>query len=140
MHESEAWNVREYQSVSDPSMVAVLRGRVMDAATDAGAAGDTFCDIQIAVGEALINAYRHGSPNKGVDKIKLRCMTCSRAIVIEIEDEGKPFDPDAVREPNPSNLRDHGMGIFLMRRAMDVVEFCTNCPGNRVRMIKWLNY
>lgn len=138
--ESEAWKVLECQSISDPSIVSVLRGRVMDAAADAGASGDIFCDIQIAVGEALTNAFRHGSPNKGVDKIKLRCMTCSRAIVIEIEDEGDPFDPDAVCEPNPSSLRDHGMGIFLMRRAMDVVEFRTGCPGNRVRMIKWLNY
>ncbi|MEN6357562.1 MAG: ATP-binding protein [Armatimonadota bacterium] len=137
--ESDVWKVMEFQSVSESLMVSVLRGRVMDAASDAGASGDIFCDIQIAVGEALTNAFRHGSPNKGVDKIKLRCMTCSRAIVIEIEDEGDPFDPDAIHEPDPSHLRDHGMGIFLMRRAMDVVEFSINCPGNRVRMIKWLS-
>lgn len=136
--ESEAWRVLECQSISDSLMVSMLRNRVMDAAVDAGASGDVYCDIQIAVGEALTNAYRHGSLNKGVDKIKLRCMTCSRAIVIEIEDEGQPFDADAISEPDPSHLRDHGMGIFLMRRAMDVVEFNTNCPGNRVRMIKWL--
>ncbi|MHB9038813.1 MAG: anti-sigma factor antagonist [Armatimonadota bacterium] len=137
--ESEAWKVVEYESVSDPSMLGVLRNKVMDAAAAAGAVGDTLCDIQIAVGEALTNAYRHGSPNKGVNHIKLRCMTCSNAIVVEIEDEGNSFDPNAVCEPDPKELRDHGMGIYLMRQAMDVVEFCGNCPGNRVRMIKWLN-
>ncbi|MCE5315523.1 MAG: ATP-binding protein [Armatimonadota bacterium] len=137
--ESEAWNVVEYQSVSDPSMIAVLRSRVIEAATAAGAKSDAICDIQIAVGEALTNAYRHGSPEKGVSKIKLRCMTCANAVVVEIEDEGEPFDPNAVSDPDPGELRDHGMGIYLMRQAMDVVDFSTNCPGNRVRMIKWLD-
>jgi hypothetical protein len=36
-------------------------------------------------------------------------------------------------------MRDHGMGIYLMRHAMDVVEFACNCPGNRVSMLKWLD-
>ncbi|MCE5322584.1 ATP-binding protein [bacterium] len=137
--DNEEWKVLECQSISDSLMVSVLRSKIMNVAAAAGASGDIFCDIQIAVGEALTNAFRHGSPNKGVDKIKLRCMTCSRAIVIEIEDEGEPFDSESICEPDPSCLRDHGMGIFLMRRAMDVVEFHTHCPGNRVRMIKWLN-
>lgn len=136
--EPESWKVMEYQAISDPTMISVLRSKVMDAAVSAGAAGDTFCDIQIAVGEALTNSYRHGSPVKGTSKIKLRCMTCCKAVVIEIEDEGSSFDPDAICKPDPKILRDHGMGIFLMRQAMDVVEFYTGCPGNRVRMIKWL--
>lgn len=136
---SETWKVMEYQAASDPTMISVLRGKIMDAATSAGAIGDTLCDIQIAVGEALTNSYRHGSPVKGTSKIKLRCMTCCKAVVIEIEDEGDSFDPDAICKPDPNAMRDHGMGIFLMRQAMDVVEFYTGCPGNRVRMIKWLN-
>jgi serine/threonine-protein kinase RsbW len=132
------WKVYERQSTSDPYVIAVLRRVVLDAAIEAGATNDEICDIQIAVGEALTNAYRHGSPVKGVSKIKMRCMTCACAVVVEIEDEGSPFDPDSVAEPDPALLRDHGMGIYLMRQAMDVVDFASGCPGNRVRMIKWI--
>ncbi|MCE5200305.1 MAG: anti-sigma factor antagonist [Armatimonadota bacterium] len=133
------WKIYEHQATSEASVIALLRSRIMEAAENAGADSETLCDIQIAVGEALANAYRHGSPNKGVDKIKLRCMTCSRAIVVEISDEGKPFNPDSLGAPDPNKMRDHGMGVFLMRQAMDVVEFQMGCPGNKVRMIKWLH-
>ncbi len=133
------WKTYERQTISEPSVIAILRRVVLDALQEHEVAEDVICDIQIAVGEALTNAYRHGSPVKGESKIKLRCMVCSKAMVIEIMDEGNPFDPCAVSIPDPAKLKDHGMGIYLMRQAMDVVEFNSDCPGNRVRMIRWLH-
>jgi anti-anti-sigma factor len=132
------WKTWEHVAASDAALIAVLRDKATMAAEDAGARGTTLCDIKIAVGEALTNAYRHGSPTKGASKILVRCVTCSAAFVVEVEDEGEPFDPSGTPEPDPRTLKDHGMGIFLMRQAMDVVEFKSNCPGNRVRMVKWL--
>ncbi|MCL5105008.1 MAG: ATP-binding protein [Armatimonadetes bacterium] len=137
-HPSSGWGIEEHQAASDPSVIAVLRNVVNDTAREAGAGPDDICDIQIAVGEALANAYRHGSPVKGESRITLRCMVCAQAVIVEIEDEGAPFCPDSISEPDPNELRDHGMGIYLMRQAMDVVQFFCNCPGNRVRMVKWL--
>jgi serine/threonine-protein kinase RsbW len=135
---SAIWKTSEHVASSDPALISVLRERITTAAEEVGATGEVLCDIKIAVGEALTNAYRHGSPTKGANKIQVRCMTCSSAFVVEIEDEGNPFNPDDTPEPDPAKLKDHGMGIFLMREAMDVVEFSFNCPGNRVRMVKWL--
>jgi serine/threonine-protein kinase RsbW len=136
--ESAEWKVSEHVVTSDASVIAVLREKVADAAASAGADAETLCDIRIAVGEALTNAYRHGSPTQGVSKITVRCLTCTRALVVEIRDEGEPFDAGAVSEPDPKQMRDHGMGLYLMRQAMDVVEFHNGGPGNRVRMVKWL--
>lgn len=135
---SAVWKTCEHVAASDPALIAVLRDRITSAALEAGADGETLCDIKIAIGEALTNAYRHGSPRKGASRIQVRCMTCSSAIVVEIEDEGTPFDPNGIPDPDPRMLKDHGMGIFLMRQAMDIVEFRSNCPGNRIRMVKWL--
>lgn len=133
------WKTYEFTVASDPSMISVLRSKVAEAAEMAGASGDMLCDIQIAAGEALTNAYRHGSPNKGENKITLRYAVSPKGLIIEIEDEGEPFDPSATTEPDPKEMRDHGMGLFLMRQAMDSVEFCCNCPGNKVKMVKWLS-
>lgn len=133
-----AWKNYDYVAASNPALIGTLRDRITAAAEAAGADGDALCDIKIAVGEALTNAYRHGSPEKGVNTIEVRCMTCSSAFVVEIQDEGAPFDPDATPEPDPRKLKDHGMGIFLMRQAMDAVEFSTNDQGSLVRMVKWL--
>lgn len=133
------WKIHERQCISDPYVISILRKVVQDALEEVGASSDAMCDVQIAVGEALTNAYRHGSPDKGRNKIGLKCSVCDRVLVIEIQDEGEPFDPDAVEIPDPAKMCDHGMGIYLMRQAMDVVEFATNCPGNRIRMLKWLD-
>jgi anti-anti-sigma factor len=136
---SEAqWQVYEYVAESDAAVISDLREKATSAARAAGASGDTLCDIQIAVGEALTNAYRHGSPKKPENRINMRCLTCPKAVVVEISDEGDQFDFQNCAEPDPNQMRDHGMGIYLMRQAMDVVEFCCGCPGNRVRLIKWL--
>ncbi|MCX8054008.1 MAG: ATP-binding protein [Armatimonadetes bacterium] len=136
--EASGWKISEYRAISDPSIISVLREKAVEAAVDAGVTADDLCDIQIAVGEALTNAYKHGSPHKGVSQILLRCMSCPGAVVFEVQDEGPPFDPNGASAPDPQKMRDHGMGIYLMREAMDVVEFESDCPGNRVRMIKWL--
>lgn len=132
------WKTFEHVVNSDPSLISELREKVAAAAGEAGIDPEALCDVRIAVGEALSNAYKHGSPHKGYDKIILRYMTCPQALVVEVQDEGRPFDPTATAEPDPKLMRDHGMGIYLMRQAMDVVEFKSACPGNRVRMIKWL--
>lgn len=138
-YEAQGWNVAEYVAASDPSIIAILRSKVRDAALKAGVRDELLCDIQIAAGEALTNAYKHGSPNRGTDKITLRCMSCSKVLVVEVEDEGTPFDPERVAEPDPNQMRENGMGLFIMRQAMDAVEFKSDCPGNKVRMIKWLD-
>lgn len=132
------WKTYEHLAASNPALISVLREKITSAAEAAGANGDALCDIKIAVGEALTNAYRHGSPEKGTSKIEVRCMTCSAAFVVEIQDEGGAFNPNDTPEPDPKKLKDHGMGIYLMREAMDVVEFSTNQTGNLVRMVKWL--
>lgn len=136
--QSRKYCQQEHVTPSDASMISILRCKVTDAAIAAGASEEALCDIQIAVGEALTNAYRHGSPDKSRNVIKVRYITSPKAIIIEVEDEGEPFDPNGTSEPVPSDLRDHGMGIFLMRQAMDSVEFISSCPGNMVRMVKWL--
>jgi len=135
-YSEEGRRTQDFVAVSDPSVIPVLREQVTQAALEAGASGELLCDIQIAVGEALTNAYKHGSPRKGHDRIQVRCITCPNALVVEVEDAGEPFDPDGASPPDPRELKSHGMGIYLMRQAMDVVEFRSGCPGNRVRMIK----
>lgn len=128
------WTTVEHVALSSAS--AMLRDRIIDAAVQAGAAEERLCDITIAVGEALSNAYQHGSPCKATSSIRVKCMGCAKAFVVEIEDQGKAFDPDTI--PEPDLVQDHGRGIHIMRQAMDVVEYSFNHPGNRVRMVKWL--
>lgn len=129
-----AWATVEHVALSGASVM--LRERIIEAAMQAGACEERLCDITIAVGEALSNAYQHGSPCKKSSSIHVKCMSCAKAFVVEIEDQGEAFDPNRI--PEPDLVQDHGRGIHIMRQAMDVVEYSFNHPGNRVRMVKWL--
>ncbi len=129
--------VAEFLVPSDARVISTLRYNAAIVASQAGATADILRDIEIAVGEALTNAYKHGSPEKGCSLILMKCAACDRAFAVEIRDEGSPFDPSFVAEPDPHSMREDGMGIYLMRCVMDVVEIECGLPGNRVRMIKW---
>lgn len=131
--------ISRFQVSGDVCAISILRDKAVAVAVEAGVRGDTLCDIQIAVGEALANAFKHGSPQKGSSRIEMCCITCPRAFAVEVRDEGPPFNPDFVMPLDPESMREHGMGIYIMREAMDVVEIETDLPGNRVRMIKWLH-
>lgn len=134
----ENWKTQQFVAESSAQMVGEMRDKIVAQAREAGASGIKLCDIKIAIGEAIANAFRHGSTDSGINLIRVKCRTCKEAFWVEIEDEGETFDPDSVPEPDPNTLKDHGMGIYIMRHTMDVVEYSFNHPGNRVRMVKWL--
>ncbi|MGQ9454585.1 MAG: ATP-binding protein [Armatimonadota bacterium] len=130
--------ISHFQVSADVCSISILREKAIAVAVEAGVQDDTLYDIQIAVGEALANAFKHGSPRKDASRIEVCCIICPRAFAVEVRDEGPPFNPDFALLLDPESMREHGMGIYIMREAMDVVEIKTNLPGNRVRMIKWL--
>lgn len=90
--------------------------------------------LRLALEEALTNAILHGNRNNPRKKVTVRYRVDSGRVVIEIEDQGEGFDPQAVPDPTrPENVEiPAGRGIVLMRAYMTEVEF--TAPGNRVRM------
>ena len=130
------WQISESVVVGQPVLVAGLRQTAVDAAQEAGLSDADLSDVKLAVGEALTNALRHGL-QPGRDRIRLRCMSCPAAFVVEVLDQGSGFDPDAIPALEPG-AADAGLGLRLMRSAMDEVDFTFNDRGSKVRMLKWV--
>jgi serine/threonine-protein kinase RsbW len=98
--------------------------------------GDEFA-VELALREALSNAVIHGNrrdPNKLVE-IRCRCER-GKCVCLVVKDQGKGFDPNAVRDPlRPEGLQaEHGRGIHLMKVMMDEVSY--TCSGTEVHMRK----
>lgn len=126
----------KYIAASQAINISKLRDKVTRAAIKAGAKGDILSDISIAVGEALTNAYRHGSPHCEKCMISVICKADLDQFIIEIQDEGCDFDFDSIEDPDIYLMKDHGMGVYIMRKAMDDVCFSNVGKGNKVRMTK----
>jgi len=123
---------------SAPEFLSRLRNVITVVAKEAGLSQSTEFELKSAVTEAAANAIRHGSPEGARNHIRVSFHLDRRALIIDIEDQGKGFDPQAVAELNVSELREDGYGLHMMRRLMDRVEFYRDDRGMLVRMTKFI--
>lgn len=98
--------------------------------------------IQTAVDEACANIIDHayGGENKG--EIEIKISKIENGLRIILQDDGEPFDPAEVPEPDitsPLEIRkERGLGIFFMRQLMDKVLFeFSQKEGNTLTLVKY---
>ncbi|MFI5336601.1 MAG: ATP-binding protein [Opitutales bacterium] len=101
-----------------------------------GYAGKDLFAVQLALGEAVINAFRHGNQGDPGKVVRVRYLVTRAEAVIEVEDEGAGFDPNQVPDPRGAEQIDRirGRGLFLMRVYMSGVNY--NQQGNRVTLCR----
>jgi anti-anti-sigma factor len=113
--------------------------------TEARAAGldeHAVWEVQLAVDEAATNVIQHSYKQvKGSLTVAVDCV--DNEFLIQLNDRGKPFDPDNVPEPDlVSPLEERktgGLGLYLMRKLMDRVEFTFHDGENVLLMAKRIN-
>jgi len=92
--------------------------------------------VGLALEEAVVNGLRHGNRGDPAKQVRVRYRVTAGAVLAEVEDEGRGFDPALVPDPTlPENLdRPSGRGLFMMRHYLDQVRYCGR--GNRVVLYK----
>jgi serine/threonine-protein kinase RsbW len=95
--------------------------------------------LMVSVTEAVNNAILHGNAADPKKRVRVRCEVLPGWLFFQIDDEGRGFKADHLRNPlKEENLhRASGRGVFLMRTLMDKVEFTHTPDGMQVRL--WLN-
>jgi serine/threonine-protein kinase RsbW len=97
--------------------------------------------LAVAVRESVVNAMKHGNQQDESKRVQIQFTLRDRALEVQVQDEGKGFEPDEVPDPlAPENLlKAYGRGIFFMRQFMDEVtwEFPSR-GGTLVKMLKRL--
>jgi serine/threonine-protein kinase RsbW len=108
---------------------------------ECGIGGDTPSKLALALEEAVANVINHAftgvtSPHR----IAVLLEIGGDRVAAEIIDNGRPFDPSAAPEPDcasPLENRDvGGLGIHLIRRVMDRVQYRRVGDENRLRLEK----
>jgi anti-sigma regulatory factor (Ser/Thr protein kinase) len=84
-------------------------------------------NIQLATDEAASNIIEHAYQNMPGKVLQLSCGMQGDVITITLTDYGESFDPSEVPVPDlKANLSDRkigGLGIFLMRKLMDEIDY-----------------
>jgi serine/threonine-protein kinase RsbW len=120
-----------------------VREAVERALTRGGFPSHHLNRLQLAIEEAVTNIIEHGYDGRQPPqaRILMRLDITPERFRAEIIDEGSGFDP---RNADPVDIRAHvaagragGLGVFLMRRIMDVVDYQYETGRhNRLTLIK----
>ncbi len=137
-------NPRTLHIESRTERLIAVREFVSDEAREFGFTDEDVSKIALAVDEACTNIIKHAyrfDPNRD---ITVTVKSKNGAFEITIHDSGAGFDPSRLQAPDMkdyfSNYRKGGLGVYLMKRLMDKVEYEIK-PGkrNEVRLTKYLS-
>ncbi len=116
--------------------------RVSRQAEMMGFSASEISRMKIAVYEACLNAIQHTRTARAQGKIIVEVESVEDALEVRVIDFGRGFDVKETKEFDPEEAakkgRIGGMGLHIIRRAMDVVDYQKDSVnGNTLRMIKY---
>ena len=99
--------------------------------------------IELAIEEIFINIASYAyQPQEGEAEVRCEVLQDPLRVVIQFLDGGKPFDPlareDADTSPEALEARVGGLGILLVKRTMDDVQYSYQNGKNVLTILKEL--
>jgi serine/threonine-protein kinase RsbW len=93
-------------------------------------------DLKTAVSEACLNAMEHGNESRPEAQVTLNLKFTNNTLTVSVKDEGVgirefPEDPD-IKKQVQRLVPPRGLGIFLIKRLVDHVEFNQIAPEGHV--------
>ena len=120
---------------ANPDFVSIIRLTTSGIANKIGFSMDDIEDMKVAVSEACSNAVKHSEDNK----VSINFNLLNNGIQIEIIDNGKGYDVDAIETPDLSNPKEGGLGLFIIQTLMDEVDIeSRGNQGTTIKMTKYL--
>lgn len=96
--------------------------------------------FKLVVDETCTNIIRHGYSDIKDGKITIRAIIRRLSLTVVIIDQGKSFDPRQVKDPDLNKYvqigKKGGLGIFMMRKLMDDIQYNLTSHGNELRLTK----
>ena len=95
--------------------------------------------FKLAIDEAATNIIRHAYRDWD-GFITLRMIIRNRTVTVSMLDQGIAFDPRSVRDPDLGRYveigKKGGLGIFIIRRVIDNIDYRKTTEGNELRLTK----
>jgi anti-sigma regulatory factor (Ser/Thr protein kinase) len=130
----------ELTLTNEKSEVARLQDQLELFARQHGLAARALHDVQLALEEHLANILSHGYDDKLEHYIQVRVQFSTPDLRVVVEDDGHPFNPLEHPAPDLSKSIDErpigGMGIHMMRKSLDGLEYHREHGKNILVMIK----
>jgi len=95
---------------------------------------------KLVIEEACTNIIRHGYRDVKGGEISIKAIIRQQSLTIVIIDQGLSYDPRQAQTPDLEKYiqigKKGGLGIFMMRKLMDDVQYNITGRGNELRLTK----
>lgn len=122
--------------------LAEVRDFVAANAEKCGFTKEQTSDLRLAVDEAFTNIIEHAYKSDKGKKIELELECVDKALRISLFDTGQSFSANDYREPDIKKRikqkKGGGVGVYLIKKLMDEVNYNYSNGFNEIRMIKRL--
>lgn len=117
-----------------------VRDFVASHAAEFGFDADDVDDIRLAVDEAYTNIIKHAYDYDDSQSVEINLGYNSSEFWISLFDDGRSFDPRSYSIPDIKRKikekKRGGVGVYLIRKLMDHVEYGRRGGRNVIRMVK----
>ena len=99
-------------------------------------------ELHVILDEVLSNVIRHGYDDEGVHEIGFTLASSPGAVILEVDDDGKPFDPTAGGKPVPrkgaglDELDPGGLGLVFLKAFADDIAYRRDGTRNRLTITR----
>jgi len=131
-------NVTRFEMTSDASQLGRMRAWLWTQLVGQALPLEDCSAFLVAVGEICNNVIKHAYGGESGRPIMLALHVLPDRFVVDVEDEGTPYDPRGYMPPDLDTVPESGMGLFLVRSSVDEVAFDTARPrGTRWTLVKY---
>lgn len=142
MNTSKSSFEKELKVKSSTDNLELIRSFTRSSALNYGFNDEIIDKIILAVDEACTNVIKHAYKYSPEGDIIINIKASNNKFTISITDYGKDFDPSLVPDPDIKKYyQQHkvgGLGIYLMKKLMDEVNYKNTAKKNQVVLVKYL--
>jgi serine/threonine-protein kinase RsbW len=118
---------------SEPEQLVRMRSWLWTVLVGQGLPLEECAKLLLAAGELCNNAIVHAYGGAAGRPIRVSLELRADRVAVEVEDWGAAYDPSRYQGPDLDALPDCGLGLFLVRSAVDEVAF----DVDRVAGTRW---
>lgn len=124
-----------------PDMLALIRRIIAASVDNLSVKPALLNDIKLATTEACTNVIKHAYQFDTKRTFDLKIKVSNELILIEVSYDDPDFIPEKIPVPNLDEIKEGGLGVFIIRNIMDAAQYNTNKETGRVvlKMIKLFN-
>ncbi len=107
----------------NPKCLALIRRVIMVCATPSDFSSSFLNDIKLAVTEACTNVIKHAFKYDQSKRFGIAIKMTATSIEIRIIYRDENFNPLEIPVPDLGQIKEGGLGVFIMRNIMDDVSY-----------------